>query len=100
MGFFRNKGRSNKKYTLEEALRKMKQPQYENSTLIDAGEGTYHIIPMEESKKIERQLRESERMKVEFHQRINGKGKYAGIGVTIADSNEYERSNQGEREIG
>lgn len=101
MGLFGKKVKPNKDYDMSETLKILSQPQYRDYTAIDVGGGIYHIIPVKESKRLERQLRERESAKNVFHERINGGGQYANQGVAdIIDLNEYKQTSYEEREIG
>lgn len=76
MGFFK-KGKSIKQgkvYTITETLEILSKPGYENYTTEETS-GGYKIIGIDESKILEKQIRE----KQEFYNRMNGNGSYRNI---------------------
>ena len=101
MGFFRKKINPEKDYNMSEVLEILKQPQYKDDTSIYQGKGIYHIILVEESRKIERQIRSEQIAKNSFYERIDVRGKHISQETAeIIDFNEYRRNNYEEREIG
>ena len=75
MGFFkRNRIKLGKSYDMAEAIKILSQEEYSDYTLIEDEKDRekFKIITVEESKKLERQLRENGRQKREFFERIQG----------------------------
>ena len=87
MGLFR-KGKtikSGKIYSIADALQILSQPGYEAYTTEEVA-GGYRIIGINESKILERQIRE----KQEFHNRMNGNGSYRNITVEPQQYNSWQ----------
>ena len=75
MGLFnKNKIKLSKSYDMSEAIKILSQKEYSDYTLIEdeKDRDKFKIITIEESKKLERQLREKGRQKREFFERIQG----------------------------
>ncbi len=87
MGLFRrgNTIKTDKIYTMTEALKILSQRGYEEYTTTEEG-GGYRIIRINESKILESQIRE----KREFHNRMNGNGAYRNITVEPQQYNNWQ----------
>ena len=80
MGLFR-RGKSIKAgrvYSLSDALQKLSRPEYEGFTTIEVPGGC-KIVTVNESRILERQLRE----KQEFYNRMNGNGTYRNNSAVV-----------------
>ncbi len=87
MGLFR-KGKTIKQgkiYSMTDALQILSQPGYENYTTEEVS-GGYRIIGVNESKILERQIRE----KQQFHNRMNGNGSYRNNMVVPQQYNNWQ----------
>lgn len=101
MGFFRKKINPKRDYNMSEVLEILKQPQYKDYTSIYQGEGIYHVILVEESRKLEKQIRSKQIAKNSFYERIDVRGNNIDKELAeIIDFKEYRRNNVEEKEIG
>ena len=96
MGFFnRKKIKLGKSYNISEILDILSQKEYQGYTLIEDEKETdkFRIITIEESKKLEKQTRENERIKQEFYNRVQGGGEYRNIKPsTVPNYNNYQNA--------
>lgn len=102
MGFLKRKIKPNKDYSLKEALALLKQPQYEDYTTIYVGKGRYHIILVEKSRELEKEINRKESSQKAFLERLQVKGKMMdGKSAEIIHFNEYRQNKYAEeREVG
>ena len=102
MGFLKRKIKPNKNYSLKEALALLKQPEYKDYTTIYVGKGSYHIIPVEQSRQLEKEINRKESSQKAFLERLQVKGKRMDRkSAEIIDFNEYRQSKYAdEREVG
>lgn len=94
MGLFK-KGKTikaDKVYSLADALQRLSQPGYEGFTTIEVPGGR-KIVTVNESKILERQLRE----KQEFYNRMNGNGTYRNNSAVVPQ--QYNNYGQTETRI-
>lgn len=96
MGLFRKNINQKKDYDMSEVLHLLSQPEYENYTSIEVDRGVYHIITIQESRKLEHKERERQSARNQFYENINGKGAYQNQTAEIVNFNTYR--NQGENQ--
>lgn len=97
MGLFRKKINPRKNYDMSEVLHLLSQPEYENYTSIEVSRGIYHIITIQESRKLEHKERERQSAKNQFYESINGKGAYQNQTANIVNFNTYRNQGKNER---
>lgn len=95
MGLFRKTINPKKNYEMSEVLYLLSQPEYENYTSIEVSTGIYHIITIQESRKLEHKERERQSTRNQFFERINGKGAYQNQTANIIKFNTYKNQKQG-----
>ena len=90
MGIFVRKSRVNpdKIYSMAEALKILKNPQYVDYTSVEVGQGMYRIVLIEESRKLQDNLRTEQSQRSNFISRMNGDGAYTNI-----SSHSYPKKN-------
>lgn len=96
MGLFKKNINPKKNYNMSEVLHLLSQPEYQNYTSIEVSRGIYHIITIQESRKLEHKERERQSIRNQFYKNINGKGAYQNQTANIVKFNTYR--NQGENE--
>lgn len=99
MGLFRKKINPNKNYDMSEVLNLLSQPEYENYTSIEVGRGIYHIITIQESRKLEHKERERQSTRKQFYENINGKGAYQNQTAEIVNFNTYRNKEKNQAKI-
>lgn len=75
----KNRVKKDKIYNMAEALKILKNPQYVDYTSVEVGQGMYRIVLIEESRKLEGNLRTGQSRRNDFINRMNGDGAYANI---------------------
>ena len=102
MGFFNRK--YNRVYSLEQALRLLKMPQYAQYTTVPVGEG-FKLVPQKESSTYSYEIDKNEfkQKRENFVDKLSGQGTYSSIS-TVQNYNNYQSArsyrNQSYRSLG
>lgn len=89
MGLFNRKEK--KIYSLEEALKLLKMPKYENYTTVPMGDG-YKIVPEQEvvTNIDEEKANVFQKRRGNFLREMSGQGTYSNLSTTVPSYNNYQ----------